>query len=385
MVLFVLETLLASALLGVAHRLRPTSGARPATRPRRLRQGARLLLQLVLPFSLVPGVLLLGYAAIDAQQGPALRSMSTAMPERARWMAMFCWGAPCWTRCWRRCVRSTWIESAAAWQASRTSVMVIAFLIGTPLMLWSGNSQGYFWVWFGLRLFSRRQRAAAVRARTPAAALPRAGREGVRLSASPVAGARSARPVSAPDHGLWSIGRRSSSRRSRLSRTRASRWRCCCSCSRRCWRPCCSPCGSASAASDRVGRRPRRSGGCARPQACCCCSCCRSAWRARCMLGAVTFIESTRAGSIRRCPVTSIGRMDGAGPARRRGAGLGDRPGAVGDWLETGVAWQGSRTAVLFLGVLLGWPIMLFTRHHPGFFWMFFGLRLLSDLAACAG
>ena len=54
-------------------------------------------------------------------------------------------------------VRSvTWLESAAAWQGSRTSVLiVIAFLIGTPIdALFSGNSQGYFWVWFALRLFS---------------------------------------------------------------------------------------------------------------------------------------------------------------------------------------------------------------------------------------
>jgi hypothetical protein len=51
-------------------------------------------------------------------------------------------------------------------------------------------------------------------------------------------------------------------------------------------------------------------------------------------------------------------------------------------WLETGVAWQGSRTAVLFLCVLLGWPLMLFTGTTQSFFWIFFALRLLSDFGS---
>lgn len=51
-------------------------------------------------------------------------------------------------------------------------------------------------------------------------------------------------------------------------------------------------------------------------------------------------------------------------------------------WLETSVAWQGSRTAVMFLCVLLGWPVMLFTGTTGGFFWIFFALRLLSDLGS---
>ena len=52
------------------------------------------------------------------------------------------------------------------------------------------------------------------------------------------------------------------------------------------------------------------------------------------------------------------------------------------NWLETGVAWQGSRTAVLFLCVLLGWPVMLFTGTTQAFFWIFFFLRLLSDFGS---
>lgn len=51
-------------------------------------------------------------------------------------------------------------------------------------------------------------------------------------------------------------------------------------------------------------------------------------------------------------------------------------------WLESGVSWQGSRTAVMILAVLLGWPVMLLTGTTQSFFWVFFGLRLLSDLGS---
>ena len=107
----------------------------------------------MLPFSLVPGVLLLGYAAIDAQQG-RLSVDVDGYAERARWMALVLLGGAVLDSLLAPVRSVTWLESAAAWQASRTSVIVIAFLIGTPIMLWSGNSQGYFWAWFGLRLFS---------------------------------------------------------------------------------------------------------------------------------------------------------------------------------------------------------------------------------------
>ena len=152
MVLFVLETLLASTLLGVRIAL-ARRGVHDHDAAGRLRKVARLLLQLVLPFSLVPGVLLLGYASIDAQQG-RLSVDVDGYAERARWMGTVLLGGAVLDSLLAPVRSVTWIESAAAWQASRTSVIVIAFLIGTPIMLWSGNSQGYFWAWFGLRLFS---------------------------------------------------------------------------------------------------------------------------------------------------------------------------------------------------------------------------------------
>ncbi len=51
-------------------------------------------------------------------------------------------------------------------------------------------------------------------------------------------------------------------------------------------------------------------------------------------------------------------------------------------WLEIGVSWQGSRTAVLCLAVLLGWPIILVMGTAQGFVWTFFVLRLLSDVGS---
>ena len=153
MVLFVLETLLASALLGVRIAFARRAAPREDDASRRLAKAARLLVQLVLPFSLVPGVLLLGYASIDAQHG-RLDIGLDGYVERARWMGLVLLGGAVLDSLLAPVRSVTWLESAAAWQASRTSVIVIAFLIGTPIMLWSGNSQGYFWSWFGLRAFS---------------------------------------------------------------------------------------------------------------------------------------------------------------------------------------------------------------------------------------
>ena len=46
---------------------------------------------------------------------------------------------------------SSWLRGR---RAVGTSVLVIAFLVGTPYMVWSGHSQAYFWIWVVLRLFS---------------------------------------------------------------------------------------------------------------------------------------------------------------------------------------------------------------------------------------
>ena len=119
----------------------------------RLSRAVRLVFQMVLPFSLVPGLLLLLFAAADVQQGRLVADVGGYL-ERARWMALVLLGGAALDSVLAPVRTVTWLESAAAWQASRTSVLVIAFLVGTPYMVWSGNSQAYFWVWFVLRLFS---------------------------------------------------------------------------------------------------------------------------------------------------------------------------------------------------------------------------------------
>ena len=124
----------------------------PETRSR-LDKALRLLLQMVLPFSLVPGVLLLGYAAIDGQQGRLDIGFDDYL-ERARWMAIMLFGGALLDTVMAPVRSVDWLESAAAWQGSRTSVLVIGFLVGTPLMLWFGNSQAYLWPWMALRLFA---------------------------------------------------------------------------------------------------------------------------------------------------------------------------------------------------------------------------------------
>jgi hypothetical protein len=153
MVLYVLETVLASFLLAVRIAVARRARAGTPEARGRLQRALRLLAQLVIPFSIVPGMLLLGYALIDEQQGRLTLDVAWHA-ERARWMA-FALVAGATLDSLLAPVRSViWLESAAAWQASRTSVLVVAFLIGTPIMLYSGSSQAYFWVWFGLRLLS---------------------------------------------------------------------------------------------------------------------------------------------------------------------------------------------------------------------------------------
>ncbi len=91
MVLYVVETLLGSSILTVRIALRPARGCEARTRMRGSARPLRLLFQMVLPFSLVPGVLLLGYAAIDVQQGRLVADVDGYL-ERARWMAIMLLG-----------------------------------------------------------------------------------------------------------------------------------------------------------------------------------------------------------------------------------------------------------------------------------------------------
>ena len=182
MVLFVVETLLGVGAARGARRSSPGGRLRTARRrgrgSRKAAAAAAADGAAVQPRAWRPAARLRGHRRAARPARCRCRRLPGA---RADGWRSFCSVAPCWTRCWRRCARSTWLESAAAWQGSRTSVLVIGFLVGTPFMLWCGNSQAYFWVWFGAAAVRRRQRAAAVRTGTAAPALPRPRARGVQL------------------------------------------------------------------------------------------------------------------------------------------------------------------------------------------------------------
>lgn len=51
-------------------------------------------------------------------------------------------------------------------------------------------------------------------------------------------------------------------------------------------------------------------------------------------------------------------------------------------WLEGAVSWQASRTAVMAFALMIGWPIMLAMGSTQAYAWVFFALRLLSDIGS---
>ncbi len=153
MLLFVGETLLASALLGV--RVMTSRRAHVADAPAawRLHEAWRVLLFFVGPFSLACAVMLSAVTAIEASKG-GLHLDLGAFLDRGKWMALMLVAsvvidtliAP---------VRSVhWLETSVAWQGSRTAVMFLSVLVGWPFMLFFGTTQAFFWVFFALRLLA---------------------------------------------------------------------------------------------------------------------------------------------------------------------------------------------------------------------------------------
>ena len=151
MVLFILETLLGSAVLVVRMR-----GARRATSEpdaaARIGKAMRLLGEFVLPFSLVPCILLVAFTALDAERVD-LRTWYATYASRAQGMALLLLAGAALDSLIAPVRTVAWLETAAAWQASRTSVLVLAFLLGVPVMIATSSTQGFFWAYFGLRLF----------------------------------------------------------------------------------------------------------------------------------------------------------------------------------------------------------------------------------------
>ncbi|MCC6163132.1 MAG: hypothetical protein IT182_07260 [Acidobacteria bacterium] len=153
MLLFLMETLLASALLGVrlAASRRAMSGDHTALR--RLHEVGKALGIFVLPFSLGCVVLLGVVTFIEVANGRASHDVA-AFADRAGWMAGMLLATAVLDSLVAPVRTVTWLESAVSWQSSRTAVMFLAVMVGWPVMLWTGTTQGLFWGFFGLRLLS---------------------------------------------------------------------------------------------------------------------------------------------------------------------------------------------------------------------------------------
>ncbi|MBA2355838.1 MAG: hypothetical protein H0V80_14375 [Acidobacteria bacterium] len=153
MLLFIVETLMASALLGTRLLLSRYLGGRSPEAVQRLGEVRRVLLWLVLPCSLVGAVMLGVIAAIEAQRtdlGPHLVDAG----ERVRWMAVALVSSTVLDSVLAPVRSVHWLETGVAWQGSRTVVLFLSMLLGWPVMLATGASSGFFWIFFALRLFS---------------------------------------------------------------------------------------------------------------------------------------------------------------------------------------------------------------------------------------
>lgn len=153
MLLFLLETLLASSLLGVRvlasrRAMAGNDGAR-----QRLATVGNTLMIFVGPFSLACAVMLGVVVMIEVSKGRAVYDLA-AFGDRARWMAVMLLATAALDSLLAPVRSVQWIETAVAWQGSRTAVMLLAVLLGWPVMLFTGTSQGLFWAFFGLRLLS---------------------------------------------------------------------------------------------------------------------------------------------------------------------------------------------------------------------------------------
>jgi hypothetical protein len=152
--LFVLETLLASAVLFV----RTLAGARGHAHDdmarRRIVETRRVLQFFVAPFSLACMVMFGAVALIESGKGRLPVEGLALLGERASWMAGMLLASAVLDTLVAPVRSVRWLETAVAWQGSRTSVMTLVLLLGWPVMLFTGTSQAFFWAFFALRLLS---------------------------------------------------------------------------------------------------------------------------------------------------------------------------------------------------------------------------------------
>ena len=153
MLLFLMETLLASGLLAarvaVSRRvMRADPGA-----AHRLREVLKVLLWFVLPFSLGCAVMLGAVTFIEIDKGRATFDAAQHI-DRAKWMAVALLASAVLDSLIAPVRSVTWLETGVAWQGSRTAVLFLCVLLGWPLMLFTGTTQSFFWIFFALRLLS---------------------------------------------------------------------------------------------------------------------------------------------------------------------------------------------------------------------------------------
>ena len=154
MLLFVMETLLASTLLGVRLGGATRHAQDEPEVQTRLREVRRLLLILVVPFSLVCGVMLGVVTLIEHANTGRFEGALETFTSRATWMAGALLASAVLDAVVAPVRTVHWLETTAAWQWSRTAVLFLTMLIGWPVMLFTGTSQAFAWIFFAFRLLT---------------------------------------------------------------------------------------------------------------------------------------------------------------------------------------------------------------------------------------
>jgi hypothetical protein len=152
--LFVLETLLASLVLAARTLVAVRGGAHDGEAGRRVTEARRVLLFFVAPFGLGCMVMFAAVALIEYTNGRLPVEGLGLFRERATWMATMLLASAALDTLIAPVRSVQWLETAVAWQGSRTSVMTLVLLVGWPVILVTGTSQGFFWVFFAFRLLS---------------------------------------------------------------------------------------------------------------------------------------------------------------------------------------------------------------------------------------
>ena len=129
MLLFVVETLLASALLAARLLIprRAMSGDDDARR--RLHEAGKVLLVFVTPFSLACAVMVGAATFIEVANGRADYEFWSYV-DRARWMAGMLLASAVLDSVIAPVRSVHWLETGVAWQGSRTAVLFLCVLLG---------------------------------------------------------------------------------------------------------------------------------------------------------------------------------------------------------------------------------------------------------------